>query len=148
MSATPSSPPPRDVYFHDHPVRVTYRDTDQMGFSYYGNYFTYMEIGRVEYLRARGWSYRQLEEMGIRLPVLHAACDYSRPALYDDLLRVRAMVEEITRARVSFRYEIYCDERQELLATGTTRHAFTGPGNRPRRVPSGIVAILTGPPKS
>lgn len=135
-----------DPQFHDHLIRVTYRDTDQMGFSYYGNYFTYMEIGRVEYLRVRGLPYRALEAMGLRLPVLHASCDYHRPALYDDLLRIRTTVEEATRVRLSLRYEVFCDDREERLAAGATRHAFMGPDGRPRRCPPEVVHVLLGPP--
>ncbi len=129
---------------HDHLIRVVYRDTDQMGFVYYANYFVFMEIGRVELLRARGWTYREMEEAGIRIPVLHADCDFQRPARYDDLVRVRTTLTLVNRLRIEFAYEIHCDERDELLATGTTRHAFMDNDGRPRRVDAGVVQKLGG----
>ncbi|MCB2156392.1 acyl-CoA thioesterase [bacterium] len=134
--------------FHDHLIRVTYRDTDQMGFSYYGNYFTYMEIGRTEYLRVRGLPYVQLEERGLLLPVLHASCDYHRPGRYDDLLRIRTSVEQATRVRLNLHYEVYCDARNEHIATGSTRHAFMSPDGRPRRCPQEVIDTLLGPPNA
>ena len=128
--------------FNDAEIRVVYRDTDQMGVVYYANYFVFMERARTEYLRARGLTYRELEQGGINLPVTRAECDYKRPARYDDLVRVRAFVAETTRVRLVFRYEIYCDARGELLATGSTRHVYLGKDMRPRRVSKDFVRFL------
>lgn len=114
-----------------------------MGVVYHGNYFVYMEIGRVEGLRARGLSYREMEEAGFRIPVLHASCDFKRPLYYDDEVRVRSIVEEITRTRLTFRYELYCDARQELAATGMTKHAFFDRSNRIVRIPLELLGRLT-----
>jgi acyl-CoA thioester hydrolase len=139
------APPPRT---QDTLIRVTYRDTDQMRFVYYANYFVYMETGRTEYIRSRGWTYREMEEAGFVLPVIHAECDYKTPARYDDLLRVRTVLESATRVQVLFRYEIHCDARGELLALGQTRHAFLTPDGRLQRVSPEIVARLLADPPS
>ncbi|MBI5155407.1 acyl-CoA thioesterase [Candidatus Poribacteria bacterium] len=143
MQETPALPASN---FHDHLIRIVYRDTDQMGFVYYANYLVFMEIGRVELLRARAWSYRAMEEEGFRIPVLHAECDYLRPARYDDLLRVRTTLVEATRLRLSFQYEIHCDERRELIATGATRHAFMNTQGKPQRVTESVVERLKALP--
>ena len=70
-------------------VRVRYAETEKMGIVYYANYLVWFEVGRTDLLRARGWSYREMEGDGLSLPVVEAACAYRRPALYDDELEVR-----------------------------------------------------------
>lgn len=67
-------------------IRVRYSETDQMGYVYYGNYAQYLEVGRVEWLRNLGISYKSLEEMGIMMPVINLQLTYLKPAKYDDLL--------------------------------------------------------------
>ena len=107
-------------------IRVSYRDTDQMGFVYYANYLVYFEIARTDLLRALGRTYRECEENGIFLPVLEAACRYHASARYDDLVEVRTGVTRWTRAALDFAYECRrVGSDGALLATGTTRHAFT-----------------------
>ncbi len=69
-------------------LRVRYGETDQMGYVYYGNYAEYFEVGRVEWLRNLGISYKSLEESKIMLPVLHLNINYLKPAKYDDLLTI------------------------------------------------------------
>ena len=112
-------------------LRVTYRDTDQMGYVYYANYLVYFEMARTELLRALGRSYRECEADGIFLPVVEAACRYFASAHYDDLLHVRARVTRWTRAALDFEYEVRRSGEPDLLATGVTRHVFT---NREGRI--------------
>ena len=71
---------------HQIQVRVRYSETDQMGVVYHGNYIPYFEIGRVEWLRDKGISYKSLEENGIALPIVSMTLNYKKPARYDDLL--------------------------------------------------------------
>ena len=106
-------------------VRVTYRDTDQMGFVYYSNYLVYFEMGRTELLRRLGRTYRECEKQGIFLPVLEASCRYRIPARYDDLIEIRTRVTRWTRAALDFEYECRRVDDGTVLATGITRHAFT-----------------------
>lgn len=116
-------------------VRVTYADTDQMGVAYYGRYPVWFEIGRTEYLRARGKAYRDLEEDGLRLVVSELRVRYRSPARYDDLLRVRCWVREIASRRVTFGYAIDRGAGQELLATGVTDLLSLDREFRPMRLP-------------
>ncbi len=93
--------------FSETVARVRYKDTDQMGMVYYGNYFTFFEIGRVEYMRERGIAYKNMErEDESYIVVAEASCRYLRPARYDDLLRIRTRVSESRRRSVRFAYEI------------------------------------------
>ncbi len=121
-------------------IRVTYHDTDQMGHAYYGKYLVWFEIGRTDLLRQTGRSYRQWEEEdGVYLPVTSCWIDYKRPAAYDDFLRIETTVTELSRATITFKYDIFLDETDELLATGGTRHAFTSREGKVRRVADGLL---------
>ena len=88
-------------------VRVRYAETDQMGFVYYGNYFTWFEVGRVELCRQLGFAYKQMEiEDDSFIVVAEASCRYKRPARFDDLLTIRTRVMEAQRRTIRFGYEI------------------------------------------
>jgi acyl-CoA thioester hydrolase len=117
-------------------TRVRYKDTDQMGKVYYGNYFTFFEIGRVEYMRERGIAYKQMEqEDDSYIVVAEASCRYLRPARYDDLIRIRTRVSESRRRSIRFLYEILQHESGELLATGETVHIICNREGRPKSLP-------------
>ena len=117
-------------------ARVRYKETDQMGMVYYGNYFTFFEVGRVEYMRERGIAYKQMErEDDSYIVVAEANCRYLRPARYDDLLRIRTRVSEARRRTIRFAYEILHDSTGELLATGETAHVICNGEGRPKSLP-------------
>ena len=117
-------------------ARVRYKETDQMGMVYYGNYFTFFEIGRAEYMRERGIAYKQMEQQDDRyIVVAEAHCRYVRPARYDDLLRIRTRVSEARRRSIRFAYEIRRQESGELLATGETLHVICNREGRPKSLP-------------
>lgn len=106
-------------------MRVTYSETDRMGHVYYANYLVWFEIGRNEYLRSIGQTYRDWEERhGTFLPVASCWIDYKKSAQYDDLVRIETEVTKLTRAAITFTYRIFNDSTSELLAEGGTRHAF------------------------
>jgi acyl-CoA thioester hydrolase len=117
-------------------ARVRYKDTDQMGMVYYGNYFTFFEIGRVEYMRDRGISYRQMEREDDRyIVVAEANCRYLRPARYDDLLRIKTRVSESRSRTIRFAYEVLRHDSGEVLATGETVHIICDREGRPKSLP-------------
>lgn len=109
--------------FHEFTVRVRYAETDQMGVVYHGNYAQYFEMGRVEWLRNLGVSYKSMEEAGIMLPVVSLSMNYKKPAKYDDLLRVRTIFKKQQGVKIEFDYEIY-NENDELLTTGYSMLVF------------------------
>ena len=106
-------------------IRVRYKDTDTMSVVYYGNYLTYFEVGRVEYLREKNLPMSLVNER-IHMPVVEALVKYVKPAKLDDLLEVVSRVSERRRASFTFAYEIR-NEARELVATGYTRHACWNP---------------------
>ncbi len=102
---------------HQFTTRVRYAETDQMGVVYHGNYAVYFEMGRVEWLRNLGVSYKKMEETGIMLPVVSLTMNYKKPARYDDLLTVTTRFKSQTSVKIEFDYEIH-NEKGELLTTG------------------------------
>ncbi len=113
-------------------LRVRYKDTDQMGLVYYANYFVWFEVGRSEFLRSLGMSYKSLEQSEIFLPVIEAYCEYKFPARYDDELKVVAALKMLQEVRLGFQYDIYkVGEEGKLLASGETTHAFVNQKGRP-----------------
>lgn len=105
-------------------IRVRYGETDQMGYLYYGYYALYYEVGRAEAIRDLGFTYRQLEEMGIMMPVAELHSLYFRPVLYDDLVTVKTILKELPESsKIQFHSELY-NEQGQLLNKGVTTLVF------------------------
>ncbi len=122
-------------------VRVRYKDTDTMAVAYYGNYLTYFEVGRVEYLRQAALPISHVDRL-LQMPVVEAHVRYHRPARLDDLLTVISRVSERRRASFTFSYEIRTDGG-DLVATGYTRHACQDPASgRLVPVPDWLRAVM------
>jgi len=128
------------------PIRVRYAETDQMRIAYHANYLAWFEVGRCEWLRDLGCSYRALEERdGVMLPVIEASCRYRIPARYDDELEIRARGVLLSPARVRFDYQVVRQEDGAVLAEGHTTHASTDLGGRPRRLPEHVRRLFALP---
>lgn len=115
--------------------RVRYGETDQMSYVYHGNYAAYFEIGRTEWLRKLGVSYKDMEENGIMLPVINLNTNYVKPAKYDDILTLKTTLNKIPTAKIIFDFEIR-NSSDELLTTATAILVFVNmTTNRPTRIP-------------
>jgi acyl-CoA thioester hydrolase len=112
--------PEENGEFVDVPVRVRYADTDMMGVVYHANYPVFFEIGRSEYMRQKGFTYREFETMGYHLVVTGLEVKYYNSATYDDLLTVRTRISELQSRGLTFHYIIYRDKT--LLVEGITKH--------------------------
>ncbi len=117
-------------------IRVRYAETDQMGVAYHANYFVWFEVGRTDWLRTFGVTYRDLEAEGFLLPVIEAHCEYKTSARYDDELRITSTARLVSAVRVAFDYEI--TGPSATIATGHTVHATLDRQGRPVRVPARI----------
>jgi len=103
---------------HEIDVRVRYAETDAMGVLHHANYFIYFEMGRTEMLRSSGGNYRQMEQEGVFMVVVKADCRYHRPARYDDVLKIRTSLTQVTGVRIEHEYHVF--REGELLAVGHT----------------------------
>jgi len=113
-----------------------------MGIVYYANYLVWFEVGRTDWLREHGWSYRDMEADGYALPVIDAHCAYRQSARYDDEIDVRTIAGVVSPVRIQFQYEVVRAADGAVLATGTTVHATLDRDGRPRRMPDRVRALL------
>ncbi len=123
-------------------IRVRYGETDQMGVVYHGNYPTYFEVARTEWLRSLGVTYKNLENKGIMLPVISLFFNFLRPAKYDDLLTISVFLKKRPLVKIEFDYEIY-NQNKEKISTGNSVLAFIDmKTNKPIKCPDYILEQL------
>ena len=123
-------------------VRVRYAETDRMGVVYYANYFVWFEVGRTEWLRDAGWTYREMEVAGVSLPVIEAHCESRQPTRYDDEVEIRTRATLLTPVRLRFDYEVHRAGGDAPAAMGHTIHAALDPNGRPCRLPARVLELL------
>lgn len=124
-------------------LRVRFFETDLMGIVHHATYLTYVEAGRVEYLRRRGADYRALMDRGFHMPVVEARLHYRRTARFDDELVVATRLGTVTRVTVRFDYQIF--RGGDLLVEGHTLLACVDAAHKPRRIPADVVELLRAP---
>jgi acyl-CoA thioester hydrolase len=123
------------MYCTETAIRVRYGETDRMGYLYYGHYPEYFEVARTDMIRSLGLSYKEMEDKGIILPVRNLTIDYKIPALYDELLQVKACLMDFPEVKLNIDYEII-NMQQELICKGNTVLVFVDAGSRRlRRAP-------------
>lgn len=128
--------------FDEIQIRVRYGETDQMGVVYHGNYVLYLEMGRIEWLRNLGISYKKMEENGIMLPVISLNINYKKSASYDDLIYVKTELKKMPTAKIEFAYEI-TNEIGEILSTASTTLVFLDKvTNKPVRAPKYLIEAI------
>jgi acyl-CoA thioester hydrolase len=127
--------------WHSTKIRIRYKDTDRMGVVYYGNYLTFFEIGRAEYMRELGFPYSEMETRGYVLVVIEAAAKYHANVGYDSLITVRTAITDLRRVKVRFDYEV-TSEDNNLLVNGHTIHACINSDNKPVKIPADILGVM------
>ena len=106
------------MFISETQIRVRYAETDQMGVVYHSNFFYYFESSRAESIRQLGYTYADIEKMGIIMPVIEVHCKYLAPARYDDLLTVKTILKELpAHHKIEFHHEVL-NEKNDLLAVG------------------------------
>ena len=144
-----TSAAPENVFgeWHETLLRVRYSETDKMGIVYYANYLIWFEIGRTEFCRVRGFSYRDMEENeDAFLVVAESYCRYKAPAYYDEELLIRTHVTELRRRSLRFGYEIVRVPNGQIISEGETGHVVTDSTGRVRSFPEGYAQRLLAPP--
>jgi acyl-CoA thioester hydrolase len=119
---------------HEMTIRVRYAETDRMGLLHHANYFVYFEMGRTEFLRQRGFSFREIEDAGHFLVIVDIGCKFKRPAYYDDLLTLRTTVARVTHVKIVHHYQVLRDGL--LLAEGHSALACVDREGKPQALPS------------
>ena len=104
-------------------IRVRYGETDQMGVVYHGNYATYFEVARTEWLRDLGITYKDMENSGIMLPVISLFFNFVKSAKYDDVLTIYVFLKKRPLVKIEFDYEIF-NQKKEKISTGNSILAF------------------------
>ncbi len=123
-------------------IRVEYHHTDQMGIVHHSNYVKFFEVARTEWLRAIGLTYKEMERRGVMMPIVEVNIKYRQPAYYDELIRVKAMVDELPMARMVFRYEIYGEDGRDIASGSTTLGFIDSQTRRPQRAPKWLMEVL------
>jgi len=129
-----------DLEFVDVPIRIRYADTDQMGIVYYGNYPAFFEVGRSEYMRQKGYPYRDVEEMGYYFVVVGLEAKYYGNATYDDIVVVKTRVTELKSRGITFHYVV--TREGVLVVEGTTKHICVNSDKKPVTIPPEIIEIF------
>lgn len=136
----------QNTKWHVHHKRVHYQETDQMGVVHHANYISWFEIGRTEAMRAAGIRYKDMEQLGLLLPVLDVEVKYHHPACYDDLVAIYTNLSYYTPVRMEFTYEIRnhndfnkTEHKQmqpvgKILASGKTVHMWVNQEWKPARL--------------
>ena len=128
---------------HEARLRVRYAETDQMGVVYYANYYVWMEIGRVELVRALGINYHDIERSdGLLLSVVESQCRYMAPAKYDDEIVVATEIASSNARLVEFEYRIRHAASNRPLARGTTKHMWVNREFKPTKLPERYLQML------
>lgn len=123
-------------------IQVRYSETDQMGVTYYANYFVWFEVARTDYFRKKGVDYRTIEERGIYLAVVDTQCRYLAPTRYDDRILVRTWLDQLGKSSIHFKYELVDKMSSKKVAEGTSSHVFVDRNIAPVRIPEEVVRAM------
>lgn len=121
-------------------INVRYAETDMMGIVYHGSYLPWLEMGRTQLLKERGYPYKELEAKGLFLPVIEINLKYRRPARYDDTILIRSIIKEKPFVKIHLDYEIL--KEGELIATGHSVHAFMNSEGQAIKAPRDFLSAL------
>ena len=123
-------------------LRVRYSDTDQMGYVYYGRYASYYEVARVELFRSLGFSYKNLEEEGIGMPVINMDTKYLLPIKYDEEIIIKTRIEELPSSKIIFYYDIFNKENNLANSAKTTLTFINLSSKKPVRIPKELSELI------
>lgn len=123
-------------------IRVEYHHTDQMGIVHHSNYIKFFEVARTEWLRAAGLTYAEMERRGVMMPIVDVQVKYRHPAYYDELITVRAEVQQMPMARITFNYEVRGEDGRDIASGLTTLGFIDKENRRPLRAPQWLLEVL------
>ncbi|GIM28800.1 thioesterase [Clostridium polyendosporum] len=112
------------MYINETKLKVRYVETDQMGIVHHSNYYAWFEVGRTEFIKESGISYKEMEAHNVLMPLVESRCKYIIGANYEDIVIIKTWIEELNGAKAVFSYEVIREEDNAQLAKGSTTHAF------------------------
>ncbi|HEY0777531.1 MAG TPA: thioesterase family protein [Gemmatirosa sp.] len=124
--------------------RVRYAETDQMGVVYHANYLVWCEVGRTEFVRAAGMTYREMERRGVGLAVSDAALRFHGSATYDDRILVETRLTDVRSRALTFEYTILNADTRARLVSASTRLIAVDPDGRPTTLPAEVREAFEG----
>lgn len=137
-------PDKKPLIEYTHKLRSRYGETDKMGYVYYGRYLEYFEVARTEMIRSLGLSYRELEEQGVMLPVIHSELEYKLPVHYDIEMDIKVIVFDTPSVRLQTFYEVTTEDSTQLHVSGEVSLCFmNAETRRPCRAPSEFLDKIT-----
>jgi acyl-CoA thioester hydrolase len=137
-------PDKKPLIEYTHILRSRYGETDKMGYVYYGRYLEYFEVARTEMIRNFGLSYRELEDKGVMLPVIHSEIDYKLPVYYDVEMKIKVLVFDIPGVRLQTFYEVTTEESDNIHIIGEVSLCFmNSETRRPCRAPAEFLDKIT-----
>ena len=125
-------------------LRVRYAETDQMGVVYHANYLAWCEVGRTEFVRAAGMSYREMEALGVGLAVSDASLRFHGSATYDDRVRIETRLTDVRSRAVTFEYTIVNADSDARLVSASTRLIAVDRHGKPTTFPPALRSLLDG----
>jgi acyl-CoA thioester hydrolase len=130
--------------WHETEIRVRYAETDKMGIVHHSNYLIWFEAGRSDLCRARGFSYKEMEERDDALMVVaESYVRYKSPAFYEDILHIRTRVAEVRSRSIRFIYEVFRPTDGAVIAEGETLHVVTDTSKKVKQIPESYKTLLT-----
>ena len=127
---------------YDHPIKIYYKDVDQMGIVYYSRYFEYFEEARTELLASLGLDVMEIEKRGITLPVISSHCDYKKGAKFEQNILVKASIDSKPRSKLHIDYFVFIENEKDFIVNGYTEHAFVNKRGQAVRAPQLILDRL------
>ena len=127
---------------YDHPIKIYYKDVDQMGIVYYSRYYEYFEEARTELLASIGLDVTEVEKRGVRLPVISSHCDYKRGAKFEQNIMVRASIDSRPKSKLHIDYLVFIENEKDFIVNGYTEHAFVNKQGQAVKVPKMILDHL------
>ena len=120
---------------YDHPIKIYYKDVDQMGIVYYSRYYEYFEEARTELLESIGLDVTNVEKSGITLPVISSHCDYNKGAKFEQNILVKASIESKPKSKLHIDYFVFIENEKDFIVSGYTEHAFVNNNGKAVRAP-------------
>ena len=127
---------------YDHPIKVYYKDVDQMGIVYYSRYYEYFEEARTELLASVGLDVTEVEKKGIILPVVSSHCDYKKGAKFEQNILVKTSIASTPKSKLHIDYCVFIENENDVIVSGYTEHAFVNKSGQAVRAPKMILDQL------